>query len=93
MAHLGEQTYGLRNLEELVVTFDGGLSERLKADIEGAAGRSITYVELPPDTDYYEAKNKGFNLDLASWSHRREAGFPSRPAGSAARPADSVGST
>lgn len=64
LGHLRDQTGGLDQLAELVVTHDG-LSLPLQRSCANAAGRAIEFVELPPGCDYYEAKNVGFDATTA----------------------------
>lgn len=64
LSHLSQQSFGLPRLTELVVTHDGPLAafaERLEA----AAGRPLTLLALGADADYYEAKNRGFDVTTA----------------------------
>ena len=46
-------------MKELVVTHDG-LSVDERTQIEQAAGRTLTFVEIGPEVGYYAAKNRGF---------------------------------
>lgn len=65
LAHLGAQTRPLAALHELVITHDG-LSAAARADLERVAGREIRFVEIAPETGYYEAKNAGFDATSAA---------------------------
>jgi hypothetical protein len=64
LTHLSGQTRPLAELAELVVTHDG-FDAAERAALERAAGVPITFVELPPDTGYYQAKNLGFDATSA----------------------------
>lgn len=59
LVHLGQQTRPLASLAQVVITHDG-LPPHARDRIERATAAPLTWVELPPDTDYYEAKNRGF---------------------------------
>jgi len=61
---LRRQTLPLASLAELVITHQG-LTAPQQATLERAAGRPIRFVELPAGTDYYEAKNRGFEATQA----------------------------
>ena len=58
-AHLRGQTLSLDDVAEVVVTHDG-LCEDARACIQAAAGRTIAWVRIDPDTGYYAAKRAGF---------------------------------
>lgn len=64
LTHLRTQTWPLARLRELVITHDG-LSADEAIEIERAAGRSISFVEVGPAVGYYAAKNRGFNATSA----------------------------
>jgi glycosyltransferase involved in cell wall biosynthesis len=64
LVHLRGQTFPLSSLAELVVTHEG-LADAAQRALERAAGRSITFVRLPPGTGYYAAKNRGFEKTTA----------------------------
>ena len=59
LAHLAHQTRPLTSLEAVVITHDG-LPTEARERVERATAATLTWVELPPDTGYYEAKNVGF---------------------------------
>ena len=64
LLHLGAQTRPLGALDELVITHDG-LDAGQRARLEAAAGVAVRFVELGPETGYYEAKNLGFDATTA----------------------------
>ncbi|MCA9708270.1 MAG: glycosyltransferase, partial [Myxococcales bacterium] len=64
LAHLRAQSFALEGLDQIVVTHDG-LSEGQRRTLRLAAARSLTFVRLPPGTDYYAAKNLGFAATTA----------------------------
>src|SRR5688500_12914512 len=57
---LSKQTHPLPALAELVITCQG-IDASAHERCERAAGRSITFVTLPEEADYYRAKNRGFD--------------------------------
>src|SRR5262245_34661137 len=59
LQHLAPQ---LGKIDELVVTHDG---LRDTARLEHAAEHGVLFVELPPGTGYYQAKNVGFDATSA----------------------------
>lgn len=61
LRHLALQT---RAVDELVITHDG-LDDAQQALLDEALGRAARFVELPPGTGYYEAKNLGFQATTA----------------------------
>ena len=63
-ARLSAQTLPLSALNEVVLTHDG-LDPDSCARIERAARRPVRFVDLLPDTGYYEAKNVGFDATTA----------------------------
>lgn len=60
LGRLRAQTRPLASLAQLVVTHDG-LPAGDRARLDRRAGVAIRWVELPPGTDYYAAKNLGFD--------------------------------
>jgi hypothetical protein len=64
LARLREQTRPLAALAELVITHDG-LPAPARARLDAIAGTPIRWVEIDGDTDYYEAKNRGFDATTA----------------------------
>jgi GT2 family glycosyltransferase len=62
--HLRAQTRPLASLRELAITHTG-LTPAAAARLEAHAGRSVRFVELPPEADYYAAKNAGFAATTA----------------------------
>src|SRR5262249_44489884 len=64
LEHLGKQTRPLASLDQVLVTHFG-LSARAQAALDQAAGRRLTYLELPEGSDYYAAKNHGFGATSA----------------------------
>lgn len=64
LGELQRQSCGLTALCELVITHHGWLS-RHQATLERVVERTIRLVELPEDTDYYDAKNAGFDATSA----------------------------
>lgn len=64
LARLGEQTRPLATLDELVITHDG-LPAGARARLDAICGTAIRWVEIDGDTDYYEAKNRGFDATTA----------------------------
>jgi hypothetical protein len=54
----------LGQVDEVVVTHDGWSPDQQQA-LQRAAGRALTFVEIAPETDYYEAKNRGFDATTA----------------------------
>jgi GT2 family glycosyltransferase len=60
LLHLAKQTYALAELRDLVITCQG-VSSSAEQRLQHAAGRSISFVTLPPEADYYRAKNRGFD--------------------------------
>lgn len=64
LIRLRAQTRSLDTLDELVITHDG-LSPKACRSLERAARSSIRFVEIDSDTDYYEAKNRGFDATTA----------------------------
>jgi hypothetical protein len=60
LARLREQTRPLAMLDEFVITHDG-LASGARARLDAIAGKPIRWVEIDADTDYYEAKNRGFD--------------------------------
>jgi Glycosyl transferase family 2 len=64
LEHLRAQSLPLADLRELVVTHDG-IGEDGQAQLRAAARRELTFVRLPADTGYYEAKNLGFAATTA----------------------------
>lgn len=63
LSHLRHQD-GFAELAELVITHDG-LPGHLRDACADAAGRPVSFVELPPGCDYYQAKNLGFDATSA----------------------------
>ncbi|MDR0480729.1 MAG: glycosyltransferase family 2 protein [Gallionellaceae bacterium] len=57
---LSRQTVSPTALAQWIITHDG-LPDAARAEIAALAGRDIDFVEISPDTDYYEAKNRGFD--------------------------------
>lgn len=64
LSHLQDQSWPLSSLQELVITHDG-LPPESQRKLSRAAGVNIRFVEITQDTDYYEAKNKGFDATTA----------------------------
>ncbi len=64
LARLRAQTRPLTALAHLVVTHDG-LPLEARRHLDRAAGVAIRWIELAPDTDYYAAKNVGFDATTA----------------------------
>lgn len=64
LGRLGQQTRPLTSLAQVVITHDG-LPAETRERLERATAAPLTWVELPPGTDYYEAKNLGFAATLA----------------------------
>ncbi|MEZ4297047.1 MAG: glycosyltransferase family 2 protein [Polyangiaceae bacterium] len=62
--HLRRQTHPLASLAEVVLTHDG-LPEPARADLARSLGRPVRFVEIAPETGYYEAKNRGFDATTA----------------------------
>lgn len=60
LAHLRE-SQPLSSLAELVVTHEGTVSEAHVQELESAAARSISFVEIPGGAGYYDAKERGFD--------------------------------
>lgn len=60
MAHLREQSFGLRRLRELVITHEG-LDDAARERIERAADRRIDWVLVDEDAGYYGSKDRGFD--------------------------------
>ena len=58
---LAQQTVPLTTLAQLIITHDG-LHADAMAKVSEAAGRYVDFVQIGPDTDYYEAKNRGFDM-------------------------------
>ena len=50
--------------DELLVAHEG-IGPRDQARLTRAAGRAVRFVEVPPGTGYYEAKNRGFAASTA----------------------------
>ena len=64
LVHLKAQSAPLDELKEVIVTHPGySLEEQLR--LEKAAGRGLRFVALAPETDYYGAKNAGFDASTA----------------------------
>jgi len=64
LIRLRSQTRPLDALDELVITHDG-LSAKDRRSLERDARTAIRFVEIDRDTDYYEAKNRGFDATTA----------------------------
>jgi hypothetical protein len=64
LRRLAAQTRPLRAPDEIVITHDG-LDAAQKARLAAALGAPIRFVEVTPDTGYYEAKNIGFDATTA----------------------------
>jgi len=64
LRHLRGQTRPLDTVDELVITHEG-LSALQQQRLERVAGRAITFVQVPPGTDYYAAKNAGWEATKA----------------------------
>jgi glycosyltransferase involved in cell wall biosynthesis len=64
LARLREQTRPLAQLDEFVITHDG-LPSGARARLDAIAGKDIRWVEIDAETDYYEAKNRGFDATTA----------------------------
>lgn len=64
LRRLRTQTRPLTELAELVITHDG-LPLDARGQLDRAAGIAIRWVQLSPDTDYYAAKNLGFDATRA----------------------------
>jgi hypothetical protein len=65
LSHLARQTVSLTALESVVVVHEG-FDAPARAALDRAAGRAITWLEVAPGTDYYEAKNLGFDATRAA---------------------------
>lgn len=79
LGRLRQQSRPLTALAQLVITHDG-LPATARARLDRTAGVAIRWVELPPGTDYYAAKNLGFDAtdadvvafaDADCWPERR----------------------
>lgn len=55
----------LVRVDEVVVTHDG-LSASQQEALAQIAGRGLRFVGIGPETDYYEAKNRGFDATTAA---------------------------
>jgi hypothetical protein len=64
LGRLREQTRPLAQLDEFVITHDG-LASGARARLDAIAGKTIRWIEIDADTDYYEAKNRGFDATTA----------------------------
>ncbi len=64
LRHLRGQTFGVERLTEWVVTHEG-LPSGAQRLLEDAAGRSLTFVEVPQGTGYYGSKDRGFDATTA----------------------------
>jgi hypothetical protein len=64
LGRLREQTRPLARLDEFVITHDG-LPSGARARLDAIAGKDIRWVEIDAETDYYEAKNRGFDVTTA----------------------------
>jgi hypothetical protein len=64
LGRLREQTRPLAQLDEFVITHDG-LPSGARARLDAIAGKNIRWVEIDAETDYYEAKNRGFDVTTA----------------------------
>ena len=60
LTRLREQTRPLAQLDEFVITHDG-LPAPARAQLDAIADKEIRWVEIDGETDYYEAKNRGFD--------------------------------
>lgn len=65
LMHLrAQQTRSPSTLDEVVITHDG-LDAAARQMLAEALGRPVQFVEIAPDTGYYEAKNRGFDATSA----------------------------
>jgi hypothetical protein len=64
LSQLSRQSQSLSALDEVVITHDG-LPEPELARISAAVNATLRFVKLPPGTDYYAAKNQGFDATRA----------------------------
>ncbi|MFP2909652.1 glycosyltransferase, partial [Pyxidicoccus sp. 3LFB2] len=64
LRHLRGQRFGVERLTEWVITHEGLPSEAQRV-LEDAAGRSLTFVEVPEGTGYYGSKDRGFDATTA----------------------------
>ena len=65
LRRLARGTLPLTSLADVALTHEG-LSVAQRARLEAAAGRALAFVEVPPGTDYYAAKNAGFDALAAA---------------------------
>ena len=60
LGELAQQSLPPTALAQWVITHDG-LSPEACAQLQSLAGRAIDFVHIDASTDYYEAKNQGFD--------------------------------
>ena len=60
VAELSEQTLRPAQFAQWIITHDG-LSAQSRAEIAALSGRPVDFVQIGPDTGYYDAKNIGFD--------------------------------
>lgn len=61
LERLATQTYALPRLADFIITHRG-IDDTSRIACERAAGAPITWLELPDEAGYYEAKNRGFDV-------------------------------
>lgn len=65
LVHLRAQTIPLARLHEVVITHDG-IAPADQDRLEQAASVPLKFVRIPPQVDYYEAKNFGFEATTSA---------------------------